>query len=60
VLCTAFLHLLFGFVFFWRKNIGAKVACEMLMKLKPGYYKLDDKAFKFNQYRAVFNGQVYY
>jgi len=36
VLCTAFLSFHFGFVFFWRKNIGAKGARKMLMKLTPG------------------------
>jgi len=25
----------FGFEIFWRKNIGAKGACKMLMKLTP-------------------------
>jgi len=33
VLCTAFLQLQFGFVIFWQKNIGAKAACKLLMKL---------------------------
>jgi len=36
VLCTAFLYLRFGFVIFWLKNIGKKVADKMLMKLAPG------------------------
>jgi len=38
VLHTAFLYLCFGFVIFWRKNIGAKVASKMLMKLKPARF----------------------
>ncbi len=33
VLCAAFLLLQFGFVIFWRKNIGAKAACKIVMKL---------------------------
>jgi len=33
VLCVAFLYVQFGFVSFWRKNIGAKVAHKTLMKL---------------------------
>jgi len=32
VFCAAFLLLKFGFVFFWRKNIGAKAARKMSMK----------------------------
>jgi hypothetical protein len=36
VFCTAFLKLQFGFVIFWYKNIGAKAACKMLMKLTTG------------------------
>jgi len=35
VLCPAFLYLLFGFVNFWRKNIGKKGESKMLMKLTP-------------------------
>ncbi len=31
--CAAFLWLQFGFVIFWHKNIGAKAACKILMKL---------------------------
>jgi hypothetical protein len=27
----------FGFVIFWQKDIGAKAAHEMLVKLTPGY-----------------------
>jgi len=30
--CAAFLYLQFGFVTFWRKNIGAKATPKMLMK----------------------------
>jgi len=33
VFCAAFLLLHFGFVVFWQKNIGAKSARKMLMKL---------------------------
>jgi len=33
VCCAAFLQLRFGFVIFWRKNIGTKAAHKMLMKL---------------------------
>ncbi len=36
VLCAAFLLLQFGFLIFWRQNIGAKAACKMLMRLTPG------------------------
>jgi len=34
--CTAFPLLQFGFVLFCRKNIGAKAACKMLIKLTKG------------------------
>jgi len=34
VFCSAFLYLQFGFVIFWQRNIGAKAACEVLVKLK--------------------------
>jgi hypothetical protein len=33
VLCAFFLYIQFGFVIFWQKNIGAKAACKMLLKL---------------------------
>jgi hypothetical protein len=34
--CTAFMcFVLFGFVFFWRKDFGAKAAHKMLVKLTP-------------------------
>jgi len=36
VFCAAFLEFQFSFVIFWRKNIGTKVACKMLMKLTTG------------------------
>jgi len=36
VICAAFLLLQFGFVSFWWKNIGAKGAHKMLMKLTIG------------------------
>jgi len=32
VFCTAFLCLQFGFIIFWRKNIGKKAACKRLVK----------------------------
>jgi len=35
VLCTAFLYLHFGYEIFCHKNIGAKGASKMLMKLTP-------------------------
>jgi len=35
MLCAAFLKLHFGFAIFWLKNIGAKGALRMLMKLIP-------------------------
>jgi hypothetical protein len=34
-LCTALKCLQFGFVIFWRKDFGAKVAHKMLVKLTP-------------------------
>jgi len=37
VLCSAFLWLCFGFEIFWRKNISAKGASKMLMKLTQGF-----------------------
>jgi len=39
VFCAAFLYLQFGFVIFWRKNIGAKAARKMWMKLFIGELK---------------------
>ncbi len=36
VFFAAFLELQFGFVIFWHKNIGAKAAYKMLMKLTTG------------------------
>jgi hypothetical protein len=30
------MYLQFGFVFFWRKDFGAKAAHKMLVKLTPG------------------------
>ena len=38
VLCAAFLHLRFGFVIFCQKNISAKAARKMLMKLVTGIF----------------------
>ncbi len=35
--CVAFLKLQFGFVIFWQKNIGAKAALKILVKLTPGF-----------------------
>ncbi len=32
----SFLQLHFGFVIFWHDEIGAKVACKIMMKLTPG------------------------
>jgi hypothetical protein len=34
--CAAFMCLQFGFVFFWRKDFGAKAAHKMLVKLAIG------------------------
>jgi len=33
VFCPAFFYSLFGLIIFWRRNIGAKAALEMLVKL---------------------------
>ncbi len=35
-LAKLFLYLQFGFVIFWQKNIGAKAASKMLVKLTTG------------------------
>jgi hypothetical protein len=35
VFCAAFMCSQFGFVFFWRKDFGAKGAHKMLVKLTP-------------------------
>jgi hypothetical protein len=37
VFCAAFLYLQFGVVNFWLKNIGAKAARNVLMKLTIGF-----------------------
>jgi len=34
---SSFSLVTFGFVIFWRQNIGEKVAHKMLMKSTPGY-----------------------
>ncbi len=34
--CTAFLYLQSGYVVFWQKNIVAKAACKMLVKVTTG------------------------
>jgi hypothetical protein len=36
VFCAAFMWLQFGFVIFWQKDLGAKAAHKMLVKLTPG------------------------
>jgi hypothetical protein len=36
VLARSFLHIYFRFLHFWRKNIDAKAAPKMLVKLTPG------------------------
>jgi hypothetical protein len=36
ILAQKITKLCFGFDIFWCKNIGAKCACKMLMKLTPG------------------------
>jgi len=36
VFCAAFLHLQFGIVISWQKNIAAKAARKMLVKLTEG------------------------
>jgi len=41
-LCAPFMCLQFGFVIFWQKDFGAKVAHKMLVKLTPdGSFLLD-------------------
>jgi hypothetical protein len=35
VFCPAFMCLQFGFVIFWQKDFGAKVAHKMLVKMTP-------------------------
>jgi hypothetical protein len=54
--CTAFLHLQFGFVIFWQKNISAKAARKMLMKWTPGVDFTDTFAwiFPLNKMRSFF------
>ena len=39
VFCAALMRLQFGFVTFWRKEIGAKAARKMLVKLAIGLFK---------------------
>jgi len=36
VICKAFMYLQFGFVICWQKEIGAKAARKMLVKLTAG------------------------
>ncbi len=38
---SSFMCLQFGFVFFWRKDFGAKAAHKMLVKLTPGASSID-------------------
>ena len=51
--CTKnFLCLQFGFVIFWRTNIGAKGACKMLMKLTPDWGDLTNHLAQRSNARA--------
>ncbi len=43
VFCTAFMCLELEFVIFWRKDLGAKPAHKMLVKLSPGCQKNQGK-----------------
>jgi len=52
--CAAFLYLQFGFVHFWQKNIGAKAACKMLVKLTTGQPASTEEPVKMG---PVFVGQ---
>jgi hypothetical protein len=36
VFCAAFMCLQFGFLIFWQKDIGAKAAHKMMVKLTQG------------------------
>ncbi len=42
VFCEAFMCLQFGFVIFWLKDFGAKAAHEILVKLTPSVFVLDE------------------
>jgi len=54
VLCAAFLCLHSGFEIFWQKNIGAKVAHKMLMKLNTGVNFINPLAKSANAPALVF------
>ncbi len=47
VLCAPFMCLQFGFVIFWQKNFGTKVAHKMLVKLTPGAVQFPDMFWNF-------------
>jgi len=50
VFFTAFLWLLFGFVIFWHKTIGAKAARKMLMKLTTSHKFFRSKVLIFHSF----------
>jgi hypothetical protein len=43
----------FGFVFFWRKNFGAKAAHKMLVKLTPGLPLIFQLGYQLPQQEEV-------
>jgi len=51
--CAAFLWLQFGFVIFWHKNIGAKAACKILMKLTAVVNFTNILLAFFRQYSSI-------
>ncbi len=52
--CSAFLKLQFGIAIFWRKNVGAKAARKMLVKLITGYSKSSEDSYN-NESSALLN-----
>jgi len=59
VFFKVFLCLQFGFVFFWQKNSGAKVAHKMLVKLTVGRWNLTGKYCRRSQTGIIFSSGPY-
>jgi len=51
VFFAAFLYLKFGFVMFWRKNMGAKAACKMLLVKLTTDFDIFERTFEIANIR---------
>jgi len=55
VVFAVFLYLQLGFVIFWQKNIGAKAACKIVMKLTTALFILSRISRFIKSVKNVFN-----